>query len=370
MKRAIVVLAWIGVAAVASAVPTIDGSISGGEGWLHFTEDPDARPVLGGSTTHSDNIGESSSFFWRDDLNAVNHTFQDNRADVMEFYVAHDVNNLYVAVAGPTAPFNSFTDTGGNNDQGDLFIAIDTSGGTASGSLNVNNTHNSFGGVRAVDFLNWTPTYFLAVQYADNGGGGGGRANIEQATTHSISADEGNTTSDGGFEWRASINASAAYDTVNGNAGEFEFRIPWGMIGLPSGGPADGEPLRFAMYVTQNFAQYDPYDSGPGFGNGTSHEQIGDNPGDPDSGGLLGPTDAGSLHSPGSDYTADLSLSVGHDDGVDTIEEHYSFVANAVPEPGTFVMMFLGLAGIVAVRFLPKRANRAVPKFPSGADAP
>lgn len=344
--RNIVLVVFTLVGTAAFGVPTIDGSISGSEGWLHFTEDPDARPVVGGSTTHSDNIGESSSFFWRDDLNSVNHTFQDNRADVMEFYVAHDVNNLYLAVAGPTAPFNSFTDTGGNNDQGDLFIAIDTGGGSPSGSLNVTGTHNSFAGVRAVDFLGWTPSYFVGVQYVDNGGGSGGRANLEQAGTHNVGADEGNFTSDGGFQWRATINGSATYDSVNGNAGEFEFQIPWNLLGLSSGGPSAGQPLRFAMYITQNFAQYDPYDSGPGFGNGTSHEQIGDNPGDPDSAGQFGPSDAGSLHSPGSDYTADLSLSVGHDDGVDTIEEHYSFVVNVVPEPGSIVMMGLGLLGI------------------------
>ena len=66
-------------------------------------------------------------------------------------------------------------------------------------------------------------------------------------------------------------------------AGEFEVAIPWAMLGLDEGGPAPGEPLRLAMYTTQNHGGYDVYDSGPGLGNAVVHEQIGDNPGDPDS---------------------------------------------------------------------------------------
>lgn len=357
MKKAWAVVSFVLMLGVVARGVTIDGSVSGGEGWIHLTEDPHAQPVLGGNPGSSDSVGESSTFNWWDAGAGVNRAFGDNRGDVMNFYLAHDINYLYIAVTGPTAPFNAFDDAGGagpewDNDVGDLYIAIDAGLGSPSGSLNVLATHNTFGGVRAVDFLGWTPTHFIGVQYVDNGGGGGGYANLEQAGTHAVIAGGGHGVDHSGFLWSASINASAGYDSFNGIAGEFEFRIPWAMLGLALGGPAPGEPLRFAMYVAQNFAQYDLYDSGPGIGNGTHHEQIGDNPGDPDGpgAGLLGPTDPGSFGQPGANHVADLSLSPGHLDGVDTIEEYYSYVVNAVPEPGTYALLGLGLLAAAAAR--------------------
>ncbi len=337
--------AYFAAALAVQAAPTIDGSITAGDGWTLATEAAYAQPYTGGgSTTTSDLVGESSSFHWWDGNN--DHAFDDNRGDVINFHFASDYNFLYLAVAGPTAPFNSFNDAGGTDDQGNLYIAIDSSLGSASGQLSAQDGHNNFG-TMAVDFMGWTPTHILGVQYVDNGGGGGGYADLQETGTHLTLAGEWQNQNNGGFDWHATINSSAAYDTYNGNAGEFEFRIPWTMLGLSLGGPPPGESLRFAVYVTQNMAGYDAYDSGPGLGNGGPYEQIGDNPGDPDTGGQWGPSDPGSIAGsfPGSNENTDLSLSPSHDDGVDTIQEYYSVTINAVPEPGTMALIGIG-AGI------------------------
>ncbi|MBU0679176.1 MAG: PEP-CTERM sorting domain-containing protein [Verrucomicrobia bacterium] len=148
----------------------VDGSVSGGEGWTLLTEDPDARPVLGGDSSTSDFIGESAAYTYGD--SSSDTVFTDNRADIITVLWAADDDFFYLAVRGPTVPFNNFSDAGGNNDQGDLYVAIDTSGGSAGGSRTAATGHDSYG-AKAVDFLGWTPTHVVGIQYVDNGGGGG-----------------------------------------------------------------------------------------------------------------------------------------------------------------------------------------------------
>lgn len=156
-----------------------------------------------------------------------------------------DATNLYLAVTGPTVPFNAFFEGGPfvDNDQGDLFIAIDTNNFTG-GFLQALNSHNTFGGVRAVDFNFWDPDYVVGVLFVDNGGGGGGFADLVQTPLQIPLAGEAQNLMDGGFDWHATINPAAAYDTFNNNAGEFEFTIPWTTLGFPIGGPPQGDRIR------------------------------------------------------------------------------------------------------------------------------
>lgn len=339
--------ALVAGAGVATAGPTINGSVSGSEGWNLLTEAAAAGPYLGGSATHSDRIAESSSFHWWDGINNQDRAFTSNRADLINFHVSADQNHLYIALTGPTAMFNAWIDGNGQNgDVGDLFIAIDAGGGAASGHLSAQNGHSGFGATKAVDFKGWRPSHIIGVQYVDNGGGGGGRANLEQTGpgggVQLRNASQG--VNDAGFVWNAGINASAGYDTFDGNAGELEFQIPWAALGL-DGGAAVGLPLRFAAYLTQNFGLSDAYDSLPGIGNGIVHEEIGDAPGDPDSGGQWGASDPGSNFgsAPGANFVGDLSLSPGHDDGVDTIEEYLTWTA-PIPAPGAGLMLAIAAA--------------------------
>lgn len=356
------------------AVPVVDGSINpGSEGWTLLTEAQYARPVYGGEAGASDRTAETSTYHWWDDGAGADRSFStDNRGDVINVYATYDDDYLYVAVAGPTVPFNDWSDpnVGASGDQGDLFVALDTAGGVAGGGLPVTNGHSGWGGERAVDFLNWRPTYALGLQYADNGGGGGGWANLEQTgLLHVEIAGASQGVSDDGFLWNAAVNGSASYDAGGhagaGFAGEFEFRVPWTQLGFSQRPDAD-HPLRLMAYTTQNFTGSDLYDSGPGFGNGTDHEEVGDCPGDPDdpsyiSGGVTGtlyaadglgddaPPDDGAVNGsyPGANVVGDRSFQPGTLDGVDTIQEYYVY---AVPEPTTGLLMLIGWLAMGARR--------------------
>lgn len=143
-----------------------------------------------------------------------------------------------------------------------------------------------------MDFDGWTPGFVLGVQFVDNGGGGG-RGDLVSRPSQVQIAVEAQNQQDGGFDWHAGFKsgAPAAYDTWNMNAGEFEFAIPWSLLGLPLAGTSPGDPMRIAAYTTQNLKHFDAYDSAPGLGNAAVHEALGDDPDDPDDMGQLGATD-------------------------------------------------------------------------------
>lgn len=336
---------------VQAAVPTVNGSVNPvAEGYIHLTEAGFAAPLPGGQTTKSDFAGETASYNWWDGINNVNVPANDNRGDVIDVFMNYDAQRLYLAVRGPTALFNSWGDNpGASNDIGDLFLAIDAGGGAAAGSLRADQSHNSFGGPKAVDFNGWRPTHVVGMQYVDNGGGGGGFANLmSTGLSPSMIAGESQSLANGMFDWAAAVNASAGYDIINGNAGEYEIAIPWSMLGL-SGAPNAANPLRIAAYTTQNFGQADVYDSAPGWGNSFAFEEIGDCPGDPDTGGQLGACDPGSFVGslPGSNFVANLNFNPGRLDGIDTIEEYFQV---SIPEPATLLLAALGVAAIRARR--------------------
>lgn len=361
-KSIVWAIALVGMLTAAYAQPTLDGSITAGDGYTFLAENIYSKPLTGGQSGTSDLVGETASYNYWDGINNISRGWNDNRADVINTYIGVDPNYLYIAVAGPTIPFNSFIDpgNGGNGDQGDLFIAIDASGGTPSGFLSAANGHPGFSGegVRAVDFLGWTPTHIIGVQYVDNGGGGGGWATVYAVTNATVVAGEQQNQSNP-FAWNAGINASAAYDTHNNNAGEFEFRIPWTMLGYPSM-PAPME-LRFTVYTTHNFGGSDIFDSGPGFGQISNFEEVGDFPGDLDQVGanlFLGAGDAGTIPSgsfPGANYVDpnvyNYSAVPNRLDEIDTLEGYYAVI---VPEPGTIALVLTG--ALVAAWRLRRRA--------------
>lgn len=349
-KFIICVSAFCLFSSVVLGQPTLDGSITPGDGYTFLPENVYSAPLTGGQSGTSDLVGETASYNYWDGINNISRGWNDNRGDVINAYLTYDANHLYIAVAGPTLPFNSFTDpgNGGNNDQGDLFVAIDAAGGTASGFVSASNGHPGFSGegVRAVDFLGWTPTHIIGVQYVDNGGGGGGWATVYAVTNATVVAGEqqGQTNA---FAWNAGINASAGYDSHNNNAGEFEFRIPWTMLGYPAL-PASVE-IRFTVYTTHNFGGSDIFDSGPGYGQISNYEEVGDFPGDLDQVGanlFLGAGDAGTIPAgsfPGANYVDpgvyDYTATPNRLDEIDTIESYYAVM---VPEPGTIALMLTG----------------------------
>ncbi len=313
--------------ASAAAAITIDGHIQPDENWLLLTEARYARPVQGGQADASDAAAETSTFHWWDGILLRDVPMRDNRGDIVRILVSADDQNLYLAVAGPTGPFNRFNDQspGASNDVADLFIALDLD--AAAGSLAAGEGHDAFG-QKAVDFLNWRPDVVVGVQFVDNGGGGGGRAVVQTLGVPPLTrADAPQGAALSGLLWNATINGSAAYDPHNQNAGEFEFAIAWSALGL-SARPELGARFRVSAYTTQNFGGSDVYDSAPGIGNGSVHEELGDCPGDPDSGGLLQACNPGSAF--GSTAAANFSVigagPIGPDDDSDTIEEYLVFI--------------------------------------------
>jgi hypothetical protein len=337
--------ALLGAVSTASAqCITVDGRVNRAtEGWTLLTEAANAVPAIGGSASASDAVAESSGFNWWDGLTSSNVAMNDNRGDIIQVLWYADNDYLYLACTGPTVPFNRFTDNGtkASNDQGDLFFAIDVS--LNPGTDPIVNTpavgSTQTFGFRAVDFSNtfgFSPSHIFAVQYVDNGNGGGGRARLERLSPYLASADISQQTAVNGVLWHGTINSAAAYDTRNQNAGEFEVRIPWSELGLAAR-PAPGVQIGLAAFTTQNFANSDAYDSAPGVGNGNFFEQIGDCPGDQDSGpnGTLGACDNGSFGTsqPGANFVSSLTFQqafVGPTDEVDTIAAHFRFTPTPV----------------------------------------
>jgi len=346
------------VAGVCEAAPTLDGQI-GSEGYIHATETPYAQPVLGGQPGSSDLIGETAAQHRWDGTTDVN--LGSTRGDVQNLFVQWDGSFLYIAVEGPTIPFATWNGPNGSSgnedgDQGDLYIAIDTRGGTASSSdyLVANDAHRTFHNAdnpQAVDFQGWQPTYFIGVEDVQNGtfAAGSGWANVEQAGTHFVSAQEGQNSGNGGFEW------SAGFD---GSRGIYEFAVPWADLGFS--GPPQFE-LRLAAYTTFDDDYHDTYDSASGMGQPSVFEEIGDHPFDLDTGsgddglfaGFAGSFGVPAGAFPGSNFVDPNTYNYGavpnRADEIDTIQEYFVL---AVPEPGSAVLASLALliAGLLRRR--------------------
>jgi hypothetical protein len=343
---------------VAHAAPDLDGQITS-EGWVHLTEASYAQPVTGGEAASSDLIGEVSAQHRWDSINSVDVDLASTRGDVQNVFVQWNSTYLYIGVEGPTVPYRDWSPGG---EEGDMYIALDTRGGEAdelNDYLIANDGHTSFhetDDAQAVDFYGWQPTYILGVDWVDNTDftSGEGWANLEETGTHNVVVEEGHDVDNGGFEWAAGFDSGLA---------AYEFQVLWTDLGFTES--PDALDLRLAVYTTADFDFHDTYDSGPGVGQPGPYEEIGDNPGDLDSGthgddpidadhdasdgltGDMGNDDlsiSGSF--PGSNFVDplaaqnDYNATPGPSDEIDTIQEYYAI---AVPEPSTLVMAMLGL---------------------------
>ena len=176
--------------------------------------------------------------------------------------------------------------------------------------------------------------------------GGSTCCRLVSAGTHSVIAGEGHGVNNGGFEWAAGY---------HNNRGVFEFAILWTDLGFSS---VPLQVLRFAMYTTYNADYHDTYDSGPGIGQVSNYEEIGDFPGDYDDGsgddGLYAGT-AGANGVPSGSYPGSNHVDPGEgygdapkrSDQIDTIAEYLTV---AIPEPGTLALLALGLGGLWTMR--------------------
>ena len=353
-----------------SAAPALDGSI-GSEGWIHLVESIHAEPVAGGLPSSSDFVGEVSAQHRWDNVGGVDVDLGSPRGDIQNLFVQWDATHLYLGVEGPTVPFRDWAPGG---EEGDLYIALDTRGGTAnnlSDSLTADDGHKTLHNVndpQAIDFFGWQPTYIVGVDWVDNTDftAGDGFANLEATGSHTVMAGEGHGVNNGGFEWAAGFDAGQS-------RGVFEFALLWTDLGL-SGPPTD-EELRLAAYTTADFDFFDGYDSGPGIGQSDTgpYEEVGDHPGDLDSGlhgddnpqiagthdasdGLLGDTGNDDLSLsgsfPGSNYVNptnginNYAATPGPSDEIDTIQEY--MVINIVPEPGTVTLLLIATGMLIA----------------------
>ena len=324
---------WLAATACLSCSPTIaavtvDGSTGSAEGYTHLTEGGFAGPVSGGSATDSDFTGEIAGQYWYDDGAGFNVNLGSIRADIQQVGITATATHLYVTLSGPSIVYNSWsgpdgTRTNEDNDQGDIWLAFDNSGGPAAGSFSATGGPQFANeGARGVDFLGWQPTHFAGVQYVNNGGGGSGYAALGAAG--GALTGEGHGLGDGGFDWQFDPSGLS-----------YEFAIPWSSLG---GAPAPGAPFRLAAYTTHNFGGLDTYDSGPGIGNGGPFEQLGDFKGDSDSGlpGVDTASDGAGLIGafPGSNSVSLTGYTgPGSGDEVDTIQGYYTCTPFPVPEP-------------------------------------
>jgi len=266
----------------------------------HLTESPYGSPTAGGATDRSDGYGESATRYWTD-LDNFNQwhrwTLPANHSmDIRDIYLTWNATYFYIGVQGP----NSL------EANGDLFIGIDVASGGASAA--------TWG--RNINFTNWQPDFFIAVerQVSDTGG----YAELRSPTAGIIKTFV-NGTDAANSAWQA--------DTAGGMF--YEFRISFAEVGLTGG---ITRPIRLAVWTTHEHDLFghnssgtywigaelierraqtgaDAYDTAPGYDQGTTYEQIGDYPGDADYS-----SDAG-WGAPSSDNSLGAGMSVNLFDG-------------------------------------------------------
>jgi hypothetical protein len=218
----------------------------------YVTEAAHSSPV-GCSGAESDLWWESAAFHYF--INAAPYAdvpLEGGKCmDIRRFWVSWDASTFYLGVEGPNELW----------ERGDLFIAIDTDNATGGGVTLVAPW------AKAVDFCGWDPEFFIAVESPVSTGG------------YAVLLNQG-----GGLvkQFTNGVDAANSPGWVPCEAGGmyYEFAIAFAEIGL---GPGDRpRQVNFALYTTYEDDGFDVYDTGPGCGQPSSWEELGDYPYDAD----------------------------------------------------------------------------------------
>lgn len=219
----------------------------------HVSENPHSTPAGGCGTLNgsSDAAFESAAYHYF----AASGSYTDTPLppggcmDIREFWVAWDANYMCLGVQGPNELY----------ERGDLFIAIDTDNLTGPAVELLSPW------LKAVDFCEWDPEYFVVVENPETAGGYAALLDKSHATI---------IDSFSGLDW-----ADGGYNSCDAGGMYYEFRLPLALLGLAGPPPRQ---VNFAVYTAYEDAGFDAYDSGPGCGQPDVHEQLGDYPYDGD----------------------------------------------------------------------------------------
>ncbi|MCK4408700.1 MAG: hypothetical protein KAW67_01355 [Candidatus Eisenbacteria sp.] len=218
----------------------------------YVTEVAHSTPV-GGTGTDSDLWGESSAFHYFVDTEPyVDVPLEGGSCmDVRRFWLAWDDVSFFVGVQGPNELWEN----------GDLFIAIDTDNLTGPGITLAGPW------AKAVDFCEWDPEFFIAVEAPVSTGG-----------FAALLDDSGGVVK----QFVDGVDAANSPTWVSCDDGGmyYEFAITFQDIGIT---PTPlGTQVNFAILTTYEDDGFDAYDTGPGSGQVVVWEEIGDYPYDAD----------------------------------------------------------------------------------------
>lgn len=274
----------------------------------HLSENPHASPVGGCGLPGgaSDQWYESAAYHFFVASGSYSDTPLPSGGcmDVREVWASWDASYMYIGVQGPNELY----------ERGDLFIAIDTDNATGGGVEGVSPW------VKAVDFCGWDPEFFVAIEApATSGFGYAALLNKSHVTLQDTFS--GLSFADGG------------YNSCDNGGMYYEVRLPLALMGLQGASP---RVINLAVYTTYEDSDFDAYDSGPGCGQPSAWEQIGDYPYDADhcggdhdcvtslNDGSCGFPDSDDNNGPGNALNGRYPSSDNSGFEVDTIGEYYS----------------------------------------------
>ncbi|HMP35780.1 MAG TPA: SdrD B-like domain-containing protein, partial [Kiritimatiellia bacterium] len=329
-----------------------------------LTEAGFAAPYVGGSTSASDFIGESSArsitFGTTGSTNTTVLVGSFNHGDVANVYAYGDARYLYVLVSGPGA-------LGWDNepDRMNVYLALDVVGRNSNNDSATTNTLNdrlSNSGAlgptapngRLVNFKGWDPDYVVELVWRGVNQGVDAPANL-----YAANGTIGNWSLATTFLYQdvADTLSALVRPYYSRTFQQYEFAIPWTNLGFATV-PAPTNRFRLAAYTTADentggVSAWDVADSAPGIGQGPTglgaHERVGDDALDTDfldavdGLGDFAPFVGRSFGAPGFEPATD---NTGFD--VDTLEEYFvwSLDITTCAQLGDFVWHDANLDGV------------------------
>jgi len=218
----------------------------------YVTEAAHSTPV-GCTGTESDLWGESACYHYFVDVDPFVDVALEGGScmDVRRFWLAWDLERFYVGVQGPNELW----------EQGDLFVGIDTDNATGAGIT------LAAPWAKAVDFCEWGPEFFIAVEAPVSTGG---YAALIDASGGQVKQFTDGTDAANSPTW-VSCDDGGMY---------YEFAITFAEVGLAQ--PPLDTQVNFVIYTTYEDDGFDVYDTGPGCGQPAVWEEVGDYPYDAD----------------------------------------------------------------------------------------